>query len=136
MAGQLCDGLSLKTANLKNSKAYCEGYGARAAAVTPTNPHASGSEAYTAFAAGVTAKADESTPDADKGCCAPSGGFAVAVPDLSGMDEATADAAIVAADLVVGTVTGTGNGGTVTVQSPAAAAVAQSGDTVDYTLVV
>lgn len=77
MPGQLCDGSAKRQANVKNSKAFCEGYAARTVSTTPTNPHAAGSDCNVAFAAGVTAKADELTADADRGCCAPSGAAAV-----------------------------------------------------------
>ena len=73
MAGQLCAGTAVKNANVKDSKAYCEGYLARTASTTPTNPHAAGSSCNVAFSAGAAAKLGEASTDADKGCCAATG---------------------------------------------------------------
>lgn len=70
MPGELCDGTTLRTANVKDSKAMCEGALARTLSTTPTNPHAAGSDAAVAFAAGVAVKADA---DGDPACCAPAG---------------------------------------------------------------
>jgi hypothetical protein len=73
MPGQLCSGTTVKNANVKDSKAYCEGYLARTQSVTPTNPHAAGSSCADAFDAGADAKANEASTDAARGCCAATG---------------------------------------------------------------
>lgn len=76
MAGQWCAGQTVedaKNGKLKNSKAFCEGYLARSLEVTPTNPHAAGSEAATAFDLGVADKLAGNDPL----CCAPCGAAAV-----------------------------------------------------------
>ena len=135
MPGQLQDGTTIKTANVKDGRAYAEGYLARTVAVSPTNPHASGSNAYIAFAAGATAKAGEATLDADKGSCAPVGiTAAIAVPDVVGDNEATATATLEGDDFVVVTPC-TALGSNVRTQVPAAAAVANVGDTVNIYLI-
>lgn len=77
MPGQICAGQNtddIKNAKLRNSKSFCEGFLARAVAVPPAvPPHEEGSAAYNAYVAGVAAKAAETTPDENKGCCAPAG---------------------------------------------------------------
>jgi hypothetical protein len=72
MPGKLCNG-STNNGATKDSKAFCEGREARAAAVSPTNPHEAGSDAADAWDAGVAAKAAETTADDDLRCCAPCG---------------------------------------------------------------
>ena len=74
MPGSLCSGTTAKEARIKNSRAYCEGALARTVSTTPTNPHASGSDAAVAFAAGVAVKADAG---GDPACCSPAGPAAV-----------------------------------------------------------
>lgn len=72
MAGSFCagqDATDAKNGVIQNSKAYCEGALARSLEVTPTNPHVAGSEAATAWDAGVADK----LADTVQGCCAPSG---------------------------------------------------------------
>ena len=74
MAGKLCNGVSTYSAvKARNSVAYCEGAYARTQSTTPTNPHESGSEAYAAFAQGVSDKAGGTVA----ACCAPMGAAAV-----------------------------------------------------------
>ncbi len=73
MPGKLCNG-SEDMGWVKESKAFCEGRAARAAAVSPTNPHESGSDAADAWDAGVASKV--ASPD-DHACCAPTGAAAV-----------------------------------------------------------
>ncbi len=72
MAGKWCDG-SGNNQKFRESKAYCEGRAARAAEVTPTNPHPSGSADADAWDRGVASKV-AAEPD---GCCAPTGAAAI-----------------------------------------------------------
>ena len=71
MSGKLCDG-STNNPTGKESKAFCEGRAARAAAAVPVNPHPTGSADGLAWARGVTSKAS-AEPD---GCCGPTGAAA------------------------------------------------------------
>jgi hypothetical protein len=79
MPGQLCNGKSLKSAVVRDSKAFCEGYAARAASAAPVNPHEAGSDAAKSFNAGAAVKAGETVGGEDCRCCAPSGPPALAV---------------------------------------------------------
>lgn len=73
MAGYLCTGVDTFSGFLpKESRAYCEGAYARTQEVTPTNPHAAGSDANVAWAAGVADKAAGTM----EGCCAAMGAAA------------------------------------------------------------
>lgn len=73
MPGYLCTGVSTNIGYLpKESRAYCEGAYARTLSTTPTNPHEAGSDAATAWAAGVTDKAAGTV----EGCCAVMGAAA------------------------------------------------------------
>lgn len=53
MAGKMTDGTDTQY-DFRTCKAYAEGVEARVAAVSPTNPHASGTPEFTAWAQGVT----------------------------------------------------------------------------------
>ena len=73
MAGKQCDGTSNVPHNHKLTRAFCEGRAARAAEVSPTNPHPAGSDDAAAWDRGVASKV-AADPD---GCCAPTGAAAV-----------------------------------------------------------
>ena len=64
---------SVENPTIKESKAYCEGRVARTLSTTPTSPHPAGSDDDNAWDRGVAAKAAETTPDDNIGCCAPCG---------------------------------------------------------------
>lgn len=77
MPGLLCTGATLKDANVKNSKAYCEGMAYRQSdtalnAPKEDNPHAAGSDASDAWDTGwgvADAAAGGNMSKADLGCC-------------------------------------------------------------------
>jgi hypothetical protein len=118
------DETTLKTPDSKMGKAFCAGRRDLIAGAN-ANPHVSGSELYTAYEAGYATV----TPEGSYDNCAMA--IPITMPDLAGMDQATASAAIVAAKLIVGKITG--DFGVVTAQLPAAAAKTQPNDVVTYT---
>ena len=68
MPGKICDG-STNNPKFKESQSFCDGRAARAAEVSPTNPHTSGTPEADAWDRGVASKV-AADPD---GCCAPTG---------------------------------------------------------------
>ena len=78
MSGKLCDGNTLGKGVVKWSKAYCEGMtyrqsGTAAAKPKTNNPHATTSEAHTAWDSGwdvADAAAGSTISVANAGCCA------------------------------------------------------------------
>jgi len=118
------DETTLKTPDTRLSEAFSEGREGLIAGAN-TNPHVSGSENYLAYEAGYALV----TPEGQFDSCAKA--IPITMPDLAGMTIAVASAAIVAAGLVVGQITG--SYGVVTSQLPAAAAKTQPGDTVTFT---
>lgn len=68
-----CDG-TVENPTIKESRAFCEGRAARAASVSPTNPHAAGSDDADAWDRGVADKVANPTVH---GCCGPTGAAAV-----------------------------------------------------------
>jgi hypothetical protein len=121
------DESTLKSADPKLGRAFQAG---RAALIvgTNTNPHVAGSETYLAYEAGYATVTPEGTYDG--------GAYAIPItmPNLAGLTIAQADAAITAAGLIPGKITGAF--GVVTSQLPAAAAKAQPGDVVTFTIKV
>ena len=115
---------SIKTADSRLAQAFCDGRRGLVAGAN-TNPHTSGDELYTAYEAGYATVTPEGFQD---GCAL---AIPITMPDLAGMTIAVASAAIVAAGLVVGQITG--SFGVVTSQLPAAVAKTQPGDTVTFT---
>jgi len=83
MPGQLCAGetQTLKTADLRDSKAFCEGMhyrstGTAAEAPASDNPHVIGTDARVSWAEGwavANAAAGGTISKADSGCCAMGG---------------------------------------------------------------
>jgi len=72
MPGKLCNGVTgYTTGEIRNSRAFCEGYQARAESGSPVDPHVTGSEASVSWLAGVQAKANEVAGGENAGCCAP-----------------------------------------------------------------
>ena len=77
MPGMLCDGSDLKTAKVKDSKAYCEGMAYRQSGIgtdvpVTDNPHQAGSDAWVAWLAGwnaADAYSDGVMPRDAMGCC-------------------------------------------------------------------
>jgi hypothetical protein len=118
------DETTLKTADGKLGKAFCAGRRALIDGAN-TNPHVSGDELHTAYEAGYALV----TPEGQWDNCA--NAIPITMPDLAGMDQATAVAAIVAAGLTAGKITG--SFGVVTSQLPAAAAKTQPNDVVTFT---
>jgi PASTA domain len=116
---------AIKTADPELAAAFCRG---RKAYIDggSANPFVSGSEKYTAWQAGY----DTVTPEGLRDGCA--NAIPITMPDLTGMSIAVASAAIVAAGLTVGNITG--DSGVVTVQAPAAAAKTQPADVVTFTV--
>jgi beta-lactam-binding protein with PASTA domain len=126
MPGQLVDGVAgTRESNLVNAKAYCEGRQAKAW-TEATNPHVSGSEAFTAWAAGYAL----AIAAGKQGPCNITAG--VAVPDLAGRTLVQATGDLTAVDLVVGSVINTA--GVVTDQSIAADVVVRPGRQIVITL--
>jgi hypothetical protein len=119
------DETTLKTADTKLGKAFCAGRRGLVEGVN-TNPHVSGDELYTAYEAGYATV----TPEGQWDGCAMA--IPITMPNLVGMDQATAVAAIGTAGLAVGKITGTT--GVVSVQLPAAAAKTQPNDVVTFTI--
>jgi hypothetical protein len=118
------DETTLKTADSNLGKAFCAGRRALIDGAN-TNPHVSGDELYTAYEAGYATV----TPEGQYDNCAMA--IPITMPNLVGMDQATAVAAIATAGLTVGAITG--GFGTVTAQLPAAAAKTQPNDVVTIT---
>jgi hypothetical protein len=116
---------AVKTGDRRLAQAFCDGRRGLVAGAN-TNPHTSGDELYTAYEAGYAATTPEGLQD---GCAM---AIPITMPDLTGMTSAAAQAAIIAAKLTVGKITGTT--GVVTVQAPAAAAKTQPGDVVTFTI--
>lgn len=126
MPGKLEDGITgTYDANIVNSKAFCEGRQAKVYADN-VNPHVSGSEAGNAWAAGYALTAATGV----QGPCNIYPG--VTVPNLVGQTLTAATALLTVVGLRLGTVTLTT--GNVTIQNPAAAAVAKYGSLVNVTL--
>jgi len=80
MPGQLCNGGTIKSADVKLSSSYCEGMAHRASdtalnAPVTDNPHAAASDAGKAWIAGYNAAdgAGGTITSAISGCCALSG---------------------------------------------------------------
>lgn len=71
MAGKICDG-STANPKIRESRAFCEGRAARAAAAVPVNPHPADSADAAAWDRGVASKV-AADPD---GCCGPTGAAA------------------------------------------------------------
>jgi hypothetical protein len=116
---------AIKSADPKLTKAFAEGRLAQIAG-SGSNPHAAGSDANEAWQEGHDTVAPEGLRDS----CAEA--IPVAVPNVVGLSEAAATAAIVAAELLLGGVAlETGN---VTVQDPAAATLVQPNSGVVITL--
>lgn len=128
MPGMLCDGSDLKTADVRDSKAYCEGVNR----TPPVNPHEPGSDAHAAYDAGAVA-AQGAAPGDVIGCCAALG-ESIAVPDVVDLAEAEAIAAIEGAGLVA--VHGEGDTDPVVDQDPAAGTLVVPNSTVTYDTVV
>jgi hypothetical protein len=118
------DTTAFKTADSRMARAFCAGRAGLIAGAN-TNPHVSGDELYTAYEAGYATVTPEGFQD---GCAS---AIPITMPDLAGMDQATATAAIIAAGLAVGKITG--DFGVVTAQLPAAAAKTQPNDVVTLT---
>jgi hypothetical protein len=114
----------VKTADGKLGKAFCAG---RHGLINGANinPHVSGDELYAAYEAGYATV----TPEGSWDNCAMA--IPITMPNLVGMDQATATAAIIAAGLAVGKITG--DFGVVTAQLPASAAKTQPNDVVTLT---
>ena len=127
MPGALDEGVSaLRNANIVNSKAYCEGLQEKQYSNT-TNPHVSGSEAHTAWAAGNALSIGTTGKQGPCNITA-----ATVVPNLVGLTAAVATTTLEAVGLVKGTTTLTT--GPVASQLPAAAALARPGSAVNITL--
>jgi hypothetical protein len=135
MPGQISDGVTAtRDSNLVNSKAYCEGATAKAfGALVGTNPHASGSEANAAWAAGFAA--GTLGAGGKLGPC--NIATPVAVPDAVGSTLDEAIVLLVDAGLVVGIVTPadpSDESDLVASQTPAAAAYAAIGSAVNLVM--
>jgi hypothetical protein len=115
---------SIKTADSRLAAAFCDGRRGLVAGAN-TNPHTSGDELYVAYEAGYATVTPEGLQD---GCAL---AIPITMPNLAGMDAATAEAAIVGAKLITGKITG--GFGVVTAQLPLAAAKTQPGDVVTFT---
>jgi hypothetical protein len=115
---------AVKTADSRLAQAFCDGRAGLVAGAN-TNPHTSGDELYVAYEAGYATTTPEGLQD---GCAL---AIPITMPDLAGATIAVASAAITAANLVVGKITG--EFGVVTAQLPAAAAKTQPGDVVTFT---
>jgi hypothetical protein len=115
---------AVKTADSRLAEAFCDGRRGLVAGAN-TNPHTSGDELYTAYEAGYATVTPEGLRD---GCAL---AIPITMPDLADETIEDASAAIVAAGLVVGKITG--SYGVVTSQLPAAAAKTQPGDVVTFT---
>jgi hypothetical protein len=116
---------AIKTADPRLAEAFCDGRRGLIAGAN-TNPYTSGDELYTAYEAGYATV----TPEGQYDNCAMA--IPITMPDLTGKTSAEAQAAIIAAGLTVGKITGTT--GVVTVQAPAVAAKTQPNDVVTFTI--
>jgi hypothetical protein len=116
---------AIKSADVRLTKAFAEGRRAQIAG-TNSNPHPSGSDAYEAWQEGHDTTSSEGLIDSCAEC------IPISVPDVVGMTSANAQAAIIAANLLVGKITLTT--GNVTIQDPVASAKVQRNTPVLITL--
>jgi hypothetical protein len=115
----------IKTADPALAEAFCEGRRQQVAG-TSVNPYPANSEASAAFALGLATTTPEGLVDNCAEC------IPISVPALAGLTSAAAQAALLAAKLAVGKITGTT--GVVSVQAPVAATKVQINTTVAFTI--
>lgn len=125
MPGKFYDGVTGSYAGVVESKAFCEGRQAKVFGESGGNPHATGSNANAAWAAGYAL-------DATSGAAGPCNIFAgVTVPNVVGMTTANATAALANVGLRVESVALTND--PIASQVPAAAAKARYNSSVALT---
>jgi hypothetical protein len=117
---------STQVADSTYAEAFCEGRRDWVNAGSNLNPHTTNSPRWTAYEAGYATTSPQGLIDN----CALA--IPILTPSLTGLTSAAAQTAILAANLLVGKITGTT--GVVTVQNPAVSAKAQPNDVVTFTI--